>query len=242
MLLPWEILERDHDLQNPTSPAKIRLLGEYLRLTPQTSVLDVACGKAGPALILAAEHGCRIHGIELRSGFADAARKRIASAGLERLIEIETADASATTFEPAAYDVALCLGASFVWGTIADAAAVLAPVARPGGFVAIGEPFWLRWPLPEGVDTEDYVSLAATVERFESAGLRMTGVIASSRDDWDRYESLHWRVAEEWLVEHPDDPHAAEMRAGHENARRAYLQIYRPLLAWAIFVGRVTRG
>jgi len=28
MTLPWEILERDHDLQNPTSPAKIRLLGE----------------------------------------------------------------------------------------------------------------------------------------------------------------------------------------------------------------------
>ena len=111
MTLPWEILERDHDLQNPTSPAKIRLLGEYLRLTPQTSVLDVACGKAGPAMILAAEHGCRIRGIELRSGFADAARERIAAAGLERLIEVEAADASAATFEPAAYDVALCLGA-----------------------------------------------------------------------------------------------------------------------------------
>ena len=70
----------------------------------------------------------------------------------------------------------------------------------------------------------------------------MTGVIASSRDDWDRYESLHWRVAEEWLVEHPDDPHAAEMRAGYDDARRIYLEIYRPLLGWAIFVGRVTPG
>ena len=241
MILPWEILERDHDLQNPTSPAKIRLLGEYLRLTPQTSVLDVACGKAGPALILAAEHGCRIHGIELRSGFADAARKRIASAGLERLIEIETADASATTFEPAAYDVALCLGASFVWGTIADAAAVLAPA--PSRRVRRDRRAVLaRWPLPEGVDRRTTSASTATVERFESAGLRMTGVIASSRDDWDRYESLHWRAAEEWLVEHPDDPHVAEIACRPRGRRRAYLEIYRPLLGWAIFVGRVTRG
>ena len=242
MTLPWEILERDHNLQNPTSPAKIRLLGEYLRLTPQTSVLDVACGKAGPALILAAEHGCRIRGIELRSGFADAARERIAAAGLERLIEVETADASAATFEPAAYDVALCLGASFVWGTIADAAAVLAPAVRQGGSVAIGEPFWRRWPLPAGVDPMEYVGLEATVDRFAAAGLGTTGVIAASRDDWDRYESLHWRAAEEWLAEHPDDPHAAEVRAGHEAARRAYLEIHRPLLGWAIFVGRVRRA
>lgn len=70
----------------------------------------------------------------------------------------------------------------------------------------------------------------------------MTGVIAASRDDWDRYESLHWRPAEEWLAEHPGDPHIAEIRGGHEAARRAYLEIHRPLLGWAIFVGRVRRA
>ena len=57
-----ELVERDHDLQNPTSVEKIRLVGLYLRLGSQTTVLDVACGKAGPALILAQEFGCRIHG------------------------------------------------------------------------------------------------------------------------------------------------------------------------------------
>jgi hypothetical protein len=28
----WDVAERDHDIQNPTSAEKIRLLGEYLRL------------------------------------------------------------------------------------------------------------------------------------------------------------------------------------------------------------------
>ena len=70
----WEVAERDHEIQNPTSPAKIRLLGDYLRLSPESRVLDLACGKAGPAIVLAKTYGCRISGIELRSEFAEAGR------------------------------------------------------------------------------------------------------------------------------------------------------------------------
>jgi cyclopropane fatty-acyl-phospholipid synthase-like methyltransferase len=71
MTWPWEIVERDHELQNPTSQDKIRLLGDYLRLTSESRVLDIACGKGGPALILAETYGCRILGIELRPAFAE---------------------------------------------------------------------------------------------------------------------------------------------------------------------------
>jgi len=239
---PWEIVERDHDLQNPTSPEKIRLLGEYLRLTPESRVLDIACGRGGPALILAAEHGCRIRGIELRSGFADVARERAAAAGLGGLIDVETGDAAEADLPADAYDAALCLGASFVWGTIADAAAALVPSVRQSGCLAIGEPFWLRWPLPDGVDAEEFVDLEQTVARFESAGVATTGVIAGSLDDWDRYESLHWRAVEEWLAEHSHHPDGADIRARHEALKRRYLTVYRPLLGWAIFVGGVSRA
>ena len=62
--MPWyyAIAESDHELQNPTNPEKIRLLGERLRLGPESRVLDVACGKAGPAVLLASTFGCRIVG------------------------------------------------------------------------------------------------------------------------------------------------------------------------------------
>lgn len=235
MAWQWEVAERDHDIQNPTSPDKIRLLGDYLRLTPESRVLDIACGKGGPARILAETYGCRILGIELRPTFADEARRRVANAGLAELVEIRTADASQVDLEPKAWDAALCLGASFVWGTIADAAPALAPTVRPGGFVAIGEPFWKQWPLPNEIDDMGYVELSKTVERFEKAGLATTGLIANSDDDWDHYESLHWRALEEWLAEHPDD---TGLRTEHERRRRDYLTTKRPLLDWAIFVGR----
>ncbi len=76
------------------------------------------------------------------------------------------------------------------------------------------------------------------VERLERAGLALTGVIASSDDDWDRYESLHWRAVEEWLAEHPDDPIAPEFRHRQESYRRDYIRTQRSSLGWAIFVGR----
>ncbi len=237
MTWPWEVVERDHEIQNATSPAKIKLLGEYLRLGPESRVLDIACGKAGPAVILAATYGCRITGIELRAAFADAARVRIAAAGLASRVEVQTADAAIVELEPGAWDVALCLGAAFVWGTIADAAAALHPAVRPGGSVAIGEPFWRQPPPPAGAHPGDFVNLAETVARFEGAGFAPTGIIAASEDDWDHYESLHWRAVEEWLAEEPDHPDALEIRARHEERRTSYFRVDRAHLGWAIFVG-----
>ncbi|MBA2384148.1 MAG: hypothetical protein H0V68_05730, partial [Actinobacteria bacterium] len=120
----------------------------------------------------------------------------------------------------------------------ADAAAALAPAVRRGCFVAIGEPFWRQWPLEPDVDAQEFVDLEATVARFERAGLATTGIVAASEEDWDRYESLHWRAVEEWLAEHPEHPDAAEIRGRHEGYRRDYVRSQRSLLGWAIFVGR----
>src|SRR3954451_19513459 len=122
MFWPWEIIERDHEIQNPLNPGKIRLLGDYIGLTAESRVLDIACGKCGPAAILAETYGCRILGIEKSPSFADEARARLAARGLDALVEVQTADATAVQFEPKSFDAALCLGASFVWGTMVEAA------------------------------------------------------------------------------------------------------------------------
>jgi len=230
----YEIAERDHELQNPTSAEKIRLLGEYLRLGRESRILDIACGKAGPALVLATAFGCRVVGVELRPQFADEARARIAASGLESLVDVHTADAADFPLEAAAWDAALCLGASFVWGNIGDAAARLVPAVTPGGFVAVGEPYWREWPLPDVIDDEGYVGLAGTVARFAEQGVGVTGIIAAAADDWDRYESLHWRALEEWLARHPG---ADDLRVRHERFRNDYFNFKRALLGWAIFVG-----
>lgn len=178
-------------------------------------MLDVASGRGGPALVLAGSFGCRLTCVEQSDEFHSAARQRVWEAGLESLIELVHADARDFPLGEDRYDAALCLGASFVWGGLAGTLAALMPAVRPSGSIAVGEPYWRTWPLPEDVDRdlqEQYVTLRATVERFEAAGLTPTTLIDSSLDDWDRYETLHWLPAEEWLEEHPDEPDAEGIR------------------------------
>jgi SAM-dependent methyltransferase len=242
--MPWyyAVLERYHKLQNPTSAEKIRLLGERLDLGPESHVLDVASGRGGPALVLASELGCRITCIERAEEFVDVARRRTHDAGLDGLIEIVQSDASTFPLEREHYDAALCLGASFVWGGLAGTLAALVPAVRAGGgHVAVGEPYWRTWPLPDAYDPgpyDEYATLAETVARVQSAGLTPMTLIDSSLDDWDRYETLHWLAAEDWLAENPDDPDSAEIRAHHERWRDRYLRWDRELVGWAIIVGR----
>ena len=166
------------------------------------------------------------------------ARERVEAAGLGERVEIVEGDAAAFPLEPGAWDAALCLGASFVWHGLDGTLEALAPAVRPGGHVVVGEPFWRSWPLPEGIDDEGYLPLRETVGVVEAAGLALVTLIASSRDDWDTYESLRWRALEEWLAAHPDDPDAPKIRARHEASRDSYLRHERALFDWAIFVAR----
>ena len=238
--MPWwyAVAERDHTIQNPTSKEKIRLLGERLRLTPATTVLDVACGKAGPAAVLAREFGCRVVGVERATEFAATARERVDAAGLGDLVEIVEQDAADFRIEAGRYDVAMCLGASFVWAGLEGTLSALTRAVPDGGFVVVGEPYWRRWPLPADVDDGGFVALADTAGRFDVGGLELVGLIAASDDDWDRYVTLHWQAVEAWLADHPDDPDAPEFRRRNARSREDYLQWQRELLGWAIFIAR----
>ena len=241
--MPWffAVIESEHELQNPTSPEKIRLLGERLRLGPTSHVLDLASGRGGPAVLLAGGFGCRITCVEKAEEFDAVARKRVSEAGLDGLIELVRADAREFALEPKRYDAVLCLGASFIWGALPETLAALTPAVRPGGFVVVGEPYWRVWPLPEAFQPDpgqDFVTLNETVKRFEAAGLAPLTLIDSSLDDWDRYETLHWLAAEEWLHEYSDDPDAEEIRTRTGYYRERYLRWERDLLGWAIIVGR----
>ena len=237
--MPWfhAVAERDHTIQNPTSADKIRRLGEYVRLGPNSRVLDVACGLAGPALVLAETFGCHVVGVEQAPEFVGSARERVRDAGLESRVDVVEQDARDFPLEREAFDAALCLGASFIWNGLPGTLEALRPAVRSGGYVVVGEPYWRHWPLPDDADGMGFTSLVGTSERFAAAGLAVVGLIASSEDDWDAYESLHWRALEEWLSQNPADEDADEIRREHEHARDRYLREQRDALGWAIVIG-----
>jgi SAM-dependent methyltransferase len=235
----FTVAERDHELQNPISEDKLLLLGRRLRLDASSRVLDIASGRGGPALLLAREFGCRIEGVEIAAEFHAAAVERVEAAGLASLVSFRLGDASQAELETGAYDVAMCLGATFVWGSLAGTLDALEPTVRDGGHVVAGEPYLRSLPVPEEYEEGHgpYTTLEGTVAIMDSGRLRTVAVIASSDDDWDRYETLHWRAVEEWLAENAGDPDADDIRARHEKYKHAYLRHGRDHLGWGIFVG-----
>ncbi len=233
------VAEATHEIQNPTSQEKLLLLGKRLRLGPESRVLDIASGRGGPAVLLASEFGCAWHGIEISPDFHAFAVERAAEAGLGDRVSFELADAASVTHEAETYDAALCLGASFVYGSLADTVDALVPAVRPGGHVVVGEPYWRTLPLPEDYAdrVQPWTTLEGTILAFETSGLSVVSVIAASEDDWDRYETLHWQAVERWVAENPDDPKLPEIQALHERSKQNYLRHQRTHLGWAIFVG-----
>jgi SAM-dependent methyltransferase len=225
------LAESRHELQNPTSPAKIRLLGERLGLDSASRVLDLASGRGGPAVILARAFGCSITGVEIREPFLEVARERGRRARLDCLLEFRLGDAR----EPPQgdFDVVMCLGATGIWGGLEPALAALSALAPT---VVVGEPFWRALPLPDDYPERDgpFALLDETLARLEHAGLRPDPPIVSTEAEWDAYEHLHWETIEDWLAEH-DDP---EVRARHREQRERYERWRRAWMGWAIIVGR----
>jgi precorrin-6B methylase 2 len=229
------LLERNHDLQNPASRAKLRTLATRLRLGPGDHVLDVGAGSGGPAVLFASETGCRVSGVEQWPAFVAAARVRAADAGVGHLVEIVEGDGAAYPRDGETYDAACCLGASFVYGGFGPTLDRLTKGVRSGGHVVVGEPYARVPGQPYGDGT--LPGLDGLLAEVTSRGLRPVTVIVASDDDWDTYHSLHLLALEDWLDENPGHPDAAQVAAFRPENVAGYLA-ERPL-GWAIVAARV---
>jgi rifampin ADP-ribosylating transferase len=117
-------------------------------------------------------------------------------------------------------------------------------MVKPGGWVVVGEPYWLQEPSEyyleaSGLARDDVGSHASNAESGEQRGLDLVHTIVSSHDDWDRYEGLQWYATDEYARSHPDDSDLAEVVARVGEARAAYLRWGRDTLGWAIYVFRL---
>ncbi len=240
----WSIVEHNHTIQNPSSPEKLRLLADYCGMRDGLRVLDIGSGKGYLLRTWAREWRIEGTGLEINPWFVAAARAGAAEAGVADRVTFIEGPALSFAPEPGAYDVVLCIGASFALGGFDDAVPWMLSALQPDGVLALGEVFLNRCPLPPEVAAIAEPELAAlpdlggTVARFEGYGLELNGFIEASRDDWDRYESLHWPAAREWARANPDHPERDELLRQVRESRAAYFGWQREHLGWGIFVGR----
>jgi SAM-dependent methyltransferase len=241
----YDITHREHVVCNPISEEKLARLVDLLGFPTDGQVVDIACGKGEFLIRLAEVYSARGVGIEISPFFiADAERRlkvRAPSAGIS-FRQMKGADFRPD--EPHSLDLASCIGASWVFGGHTGTLDALISMVKPGGWVIVGEPYWLQEPIQDyleasGVAREDFGSHFSNAEAGEQRGLDLVHAIVSSKDDWDRYEGLQWYATAEYARTHPDDPDLAELVDRVGKAKVAYLRWGRDTLGWAIYIFRL---
>lgn len=242
----YDITHRRHVVCNPMSVEKLGQLVELLRLPVGARVVDIACGMGEFLIRLAQAHGVGGLGIDLSPHVIAAAKERLKVRAPEAdLTFIQLSGADFKPDRPHCFDLASCIGASWIFGGHAGTLDALIGMVAPGGWVVAGEPYWMQEPSADylessGMRREDFRNHAGNAEEGERWGLTLVHTLVSSRDDWDRYEGLQWYAADEFAREHPDDPDLPELLERVTREKATFLRWGRDTLGWAIYVFRRT--
>ena len=237
----YTIGERDIELVNPTSPEKIILVGKMLGMGPGKTVIDFGAGYAEPLIIWAEHFGISGVGVELREACCERARKKITARGLGARLKIVQADGSKYKLKDT-YDFAVCVGASFIWGGFGPTVRNLKKAVRPGGKIAVGEPYWNSLPAPKAYvkrmgDYKIYTE-QELVELARKEDYDFEYIVRSNLDDWDRYETGNWYGHQKWLEENPHHPDRKQVIDWLHKNQEEYLRWGRQYLGWAVYLMR----
>ncbi len=125
------------DSFHPGGLALTRRLGALMDLSPDSLVLDVACGRGTSAIAIAQEFGCRVTGIDLSEASIAAAREAAGQAGLTGRMRFEVGDGEALPIEAQSVDAVICECAFCTFPDKTTAASEFARVLRPGGVLGL---------------------------------------------------------------------------------------------------------
>jgi ubiquinone/menaquinone biosynthesis C-methylase UbiE len=238
----YSVTHAYHVVCNPMSTAKLDELIGLLRLNPGAAVLDIACGKAEMLTRLAERYEVSGVGVDISPYFIEDAKQKLQERVPVAQIEILNMDgANYSSDQP--FDLAMCIGASWVYQGHRGTLRALKAMTKPGGFVLVGEPFWLKEPDEAYLAAENHTrdmfgTHYENVLVGEDEGLFPLYTMVSNQDDWDRYETLQWYAVERYARENPDDPDVSEILVRVAHGRTNYLRWGRDTLGWALYLFR----
>jgi SAM-dependent methyltransferase len=240
----YDITHREHRLCNPTSEEKLERLIGLLRLDRGQRVVDIACGKGQFLIRLAQVYGVKGLGIDISPYFVAEAERMRADRVPASSITFSQMDGA--TFKPEkahGFRMASCLGASWIFSGHTGTLNALVGMVEPGGWIIVGEPYWLQEPSPDflkafGCRKDTFGTHTANAEAGEKIGLRLVHTLVSTKDDFDRYEGLQWFAADAYARVRHDDPDVPELVARVAKSKESYLREGRDTLGWAIYAFR----
>jgi SAM-dependent methyltransferase len=233
-----DISEQFMELANPTSPEKLIKAAQVAGLKGGDRVIDFGCGFAEALVLWAERFGISGVGLDIRPKACARAEQKIARRGLSEKLRIICGDAAAYQFAPHSFDLAACIGATFIWGTFGDAIHAMHQAVKPGGKLLIGEAHWLVDEVPEEFRSAQ-TEITTEVELLHMAhlaGYEFEYVLHSNHDEWDRYEADNWVGLLSWIEANPQHPERQQVVDFLHESQEEYTRYGRMYFGWGLYV------
>jgi cyclopropane fatty-acyl-phospholipid synthase-like methyltransferase len=241
----YSIRERLHTYCNPLSKERLETLLHLLRLKPNSTVLDIACGKGEFLVRLAELYHVTGMGVDISPYFVQEAqgkaKKRVPNEALV-FMQVDAKDYKPP--EGVLFDLTSCMGATWIWNGYRGSLEALKNMTKSGGTVIVGEPYWLKTPdleylKADNLKRETYAeSHYDNVKIGESLGLTCIYTLVSSQQDFDHYETLAWMAITNYVEANPTDPDVHDMLERMKHDKHLYLKWQRDTMGWALYVYR----
>ncbi len=237
----FTIRESGHRIHNPFDDAKLAALGAALRLPPDATVLDLACGSGEMLCTWARDHRITGTGVDISTVFLAGAHARADGLGVADRVRFVHGDAAGFVAEQPV-DVAACIGATWIGDGVPGTVDLLRRSLRPGGLMLVGHPYWRREPEDDATvrachatAKDEFRSLPGLVGQFAGLGCDVVEMVLADQDSWDRYVAAQWLNTRRWLDANPDDELAGRMRAELDTAPVQHVRYQREYLGWGVF-------
>jgi len=232
----------------PLDVARAERLLTQLAVQPSSRVLDVGCGRGELLTRLVARSGCLGVGVDPKASEVELAVRR--SQGMHGRLTWHAAriqDAGVLR----SFDAAICIAATHAFGppgqALPRALEALSGMVVRGGRLLIGEGFWKQEPAAgylaaTGFECHHLTDHAGNLRLGEAAGLGILHHETSSLDEWDEFEAMFWRAAEEARRQAPEDDVVRAQAEHWRKWRAAYETWGRDTLGFGYYVFEVLRS
>ncbi len=226
------------ELINPFAPEKIITVGKFSGLKKGSNVIEFGCGFGEILVLWAKAFEISGIGIDIREYACERADKKIKDKELSHRIEIVCGNGADYDFEKGAFDVAACIGASFIWGDYKSTIRAMKDAIHSEGKLVIGEPYWLKEPVPQKYKEEnkEVLTECELLQIAQEEGFDFEYMVRANHDDWDRYEACNWLGLNHWIEENPDHPERQEVIDWLHKTQEEYLRYGREYCGWAVYI------
>jgi len=234
-----DIAERYMELLNPSSSEKVLKAGEIAGLGKGSRVIEFGCGFGEILSLWGTAYGISGVGIDIRQYACDRAKKKMKDRGLDSSIEIVCGKGEEYDFKKGSYDVAACIGSSFVFGGYRETIRGMKSATVDGGNMVIGEAYWKSGLVPSEYargESYDFHTELKLWQITREEGFDIQYILRASLDDWDRYMSDNWYGLTRWIKENPGHPERGQVIDFLHQDQEEYFRYIREYLNWAIYV------